>query len=535
MLDECKGERFEELLAAFSSAVLKKTVADKVADGEEHLSPAIALVLENFGYQGDPANLRPLILAHRASLSGKKKKKEAAGAAYHDFDELLAIKQRGLARRREAVEAQKAGSDGPTPGMLRVVRNNWLGNEAWMDTLLYGDGSAKGNQGLFSSPFDRVWRRVQQGSLADLEEDSRGLLEQLDGRVKVQQDRLAKWDAIRKDMAYKRTPQTPLKKKATTTEKRGIDLRFEAHKGLQTGSMSRNLASEKQAGLDEDYQRIIQELHDELGDIKTSNAHDVLSPLLKRKKRDSYLHAPREEYVEEEPISEISELEESPPQLQPDTTRFESNMKTTKRLPRPLAFQGRREPSYERPVPGESPAYETEATSATESMASLNIEDGQRKSSSSTPSPTKSSRQRLTLSLAERTRMSMLGSRFLEDEPELPLGPSGGNKPAAASPPKEEDDTVGDIEYEDLASRTRKSMAGFEKAQQRAQQERRRSVRRSKVLPRREGSLFPPVQEEVQDQDALIERLMADDNMEAIFQSRPKIRASPIPPEWDDY
>ena len=81
-------------------------------------------------------------------------------------------------------------------------------------------------------------------------------------------------------------------------------------------------------------------------------------------------------------------------------------------------------------------------------------------------------------------------------------------------------------------------MIGFEKAVQKAHLERRRSQRRSKVPPRREGSYFPKVEEEsIQERTMLAEELMAEEDMEAVFKSRPKIKASPLPSptkEWDE-
>jgi hypothetical protein len=78
-------------------------------------------------------------------------------------------------------------------------------------------------------------------------------------------------------------------------------------------------------------------------------------------------------------------------------------------------------------------------------------------------------------------------------------------------------------------------MAGFEKARQKAQVERRRSLRKSRVPPRKEGSYFPKVEEE--DKTILTEELMAEEDMEAVFRSRPKIKASPLPSptrDWED-
>lgn len=167
------------------------------------------------------------------------------------------------------------------------------------------------------------------------------------------------------------------------------------------------------------------------------------------------------------------------------------------------------------------------------------------------PSPVKKPRH--TLSLAERTRLSLArrNSRGLrldddDDEPDLtslairspptvtisPVQPLG-----TLATPTEEPEENG---YEDLVSRTRRSMAGFEAARKKAQLERRRSQRQSsRPMPpagghRRDGSsYFPSVDEEGEHGDTtllLAEELMNNetDDYEAIFKSRPKIKTSPV-------
>jgi hypothetical protein len=78
-------------------------------------------------------------------------------------------------------------------------------------------------------------------------------------------------------------------------------------------------------------------------------------------------------------------------------------------------------------------------------------------------------------------------------------------------------------------------MAGFEAAKQKARLERRRSERKSRAMSRREGSHFPKVDEEAAgellDASHLAEELMdgGQEDYEAVFMSRPKIKTSPLP------
>jgi hypothetical protein len=439
-----------------------------------------------------------------------------------------------------------------------------------MDTLFAGDMSAKDTKGLLATPFDRVWRRVQQGRLAELEEDSRGLLEQLDGRVAAQKQRLAKWHVLRKQLATDRVAPSPMKRqKAEKPKEKGIDLQFNAHKDLHVASAAKKFgATQRNTELHEDYAGIVQDLQTQLEAIRSPDCAGVLRKLESRKAQSAQFAI---YHTANEPVSDMSDLEEDA-----EEEPVEEPVISQATFPAAKQVPSRRAPSsLQRPSslikPPSAPSRTSNRTGSESSQSTtphlsedgnsnrpsrqssrhraaqpLNVDiqpaerldgsDGGSGSNSS--SPTKRSKPRHTLSLAERTRLSMVrgSSRFLEDdeEPDPALAPASSNKVTPSQPSL---DDVAEDDLDDLASRTRKSMVGFEKAKQKAQVERRRSLRRSKALPRREGSYFPMVEEErdLQDEDARIEALMAEDNVDAIFGKK-KGRVSPLPSptkDWD--
>src|SRR5690242_9928153 len=67
MLDECRGERLEEVLSAFSSAVLKHVIAEELATSGEHSALALGLALEDRDYKSANTDLNIMVLAHKAS------------------------------------------------------------------------------------------------------------------------------------------------------------------------------------------------------------------------------------------------------------------------------------------------------------------------------------------------------------------------------------------------------------------------------------------------------------------------------------
>lgn len=648
MLDECKGERLEEVLAVFSSAVLKHRVAEQQLNRQGHPGIAQLLALENRGYSGERRELSVLVLAHKASLSRQLREKNTSRAQYQDFSELLGMKERGLVRRREQAEALEAQeeengvlnqvTDEVKLNVWRTVRNNWSGNEQWMETLLYGDEHSR-KDAFLATPFDRVWRRVQSGRLSELEGPTAGLLQQLDRRVRAQKERLAKWQAFRREVLGD-PANKPIQPELQSLKKQnGVDLGFGAHENLRRGRMSptKKLGSGNAVQLSADYTDIISSLQNELEHIDKGYVAPGLY-MAPRRKLPVELH----ENTGDEAVSEISELEDDARHEEPveqtalqkctaasaqaikvssinqraplhelsgTTAAFSQNkntsgdsrqvrqweegqMVTPKRGP-PRMYSnsesdGEEPPSSVTPVRAPRHPLTPSSKSPTRRTARLIRSSPQMSVQTSperqvstdrhvsperdlsptqheadqilasmnavSPSPVKKTRH--TLSLTERTRLTMarrvskVPTLDDDDEPDLdslaisPIlrmpaasahedsGFTSHPLDAAATLATPTDD-LDEHDHEDLLSRTRRSMAGLDAARKKAQLERRRSLRQSKQIPdhRRVGSgYFPPVDEEGNTTLLLAEELMSNevDDPEAIFKSRPKIKTSPV-------
>ncbi|KAG6363930.1 hypothetical protein INS49_009033 [Diaporthe citri] len=479
MLDECKGERLEEVLAVFSSAVLKKVATEEQLNSKAYPVVAQTLALENRGYTGERTDLSSLIIAYKVSLKNRLDRKTASRAQYNHFAQLLDSKEQGITSRQDRANANVHQSKIPKLSaaskeeIRRAVRTNWSGNDRWVEALLYGDTKSQ-KDGVLTAPFDRVWRRVRSDRLDELEDPSGGLLEQLDNRVRAQQARLDKWQSFRKEMFSDVVDQPKENAKGRVGPQRGIDLGFGAHEGLHLGRMSpRKLTSTKKPQLTPEYK--------------------TLSP---------------------------EEIPPSPTQQQADQI-----------------------------------------------LASMNA---------ASPSPVKQERPRHTLSLAERTRLSMArgSSVDLDDDDEVALGspsrprrrntpsrsPTKGSTPATPTAIPEDpaannegaNTPKAEKEEDDIVARTRKSMANFEATQQRVRLEKERAARREarkKSMSNKSGEIarqpyFPPdtVDEEGDgagggegDSTAMLEELIAREaqmgaagvDYDSVFRSRPRIKASP--------
>ncbi|KAI0841387.1 HAUS augmin-like complex subunit 6 N-terminus-domain-containing protein [Hypoxylon sp. FL0890] len=602
MLDECKGDRFEEVLAVFSSAVLKKLVAERALNSGLEYRPTISenISLENRGYQGDRTELNTLLLAHKASLRSLLERKNTARAKYRDFEELLALKERGIVQRKEQIKIETERSVAETSEatkkeVYKTVRTNWTGNDQWVDSLLFNDTQPR-KGGLLSSRFADVWAGVQEGRVSDLEDENAGLLEQLDNRVRLQKARLEKWDDFRKKMFGNMPPPCAQDPKGKTKPK-SVDLGFTAHQHLSIDQVG----AKAKASLDappSQYTKILNNLKTDLEAIGKPKIPDF-SNLLGSSRRGSVIDTSSDTTKPQltiEPISDIEEWEDeleeksrpiekpaqlpvgrryhlAPPQSTINSggripkgslaeTSYDRNPKTYPSLSEipeqspasqaPISTKSlgrRRAPiqldmiptssaentvvshdvsstEFPRPTKAEDPiSPPPRSVSPTQAMADEILAS----MSNASPSPMK--KHRHTLSLAERTRMSMSRTISYEKEDDtLQLSPTKPSQVQSSDDKSMNDNPEKGEEYEDLVARTRRSMAGFEAARQKAQLERRRSQRKSKMIQKKDN-YFPKLEEENAHDTSIIEELIdgGQEDYEAVFKSRPRVQTSPFP------
>ncbi|KAH7631121.1 HAUS augmin-like complex subunit 6 N-terminus-domain-containing protein [Sordaria sp. MPI-SDFR-AT-0083] len=665
MLDECKGDRLEEILAAFSSAVLKRVVAEQQRNDPRKRHPALAqaLALEDRGYSSDRSELTALIVAHRASLCRTLKDKKVMTERFREVSDLLKIKEQAIADRRQRATAsqrrrQNEGKETSHEVKLdvwRTVRNNWSGNEWWLETLLHGERNTQ-KDGVLSAPFDRVWRRVQAGRIFELEDKSDSLLDELDNRVKSHEERLQRWQTFRQQMFGKTNKESITKESMAEPKLKGINLGLRGHEGLHRGRTARRrtlLNPITPNELRDDYKEILRGFKLEL-----SNVDPKLSST------PSWLQKPREPSRQEFDVEVISDISDHERNLaaapsrtfrqeltaaegssyQPILERLKSvheqgealarsddiNAAASTRLRRPatqyanytkieegssrLTRNQQREeatsptppqvsvsPPRRRPSlisrKGKQPEKLPSSTASSDRPPSPLTEQGRHEQYSFQPypepqqladqilasvdaaSPSPLNKPRHTLSLAERTRLTLarrhpqaaaqnaeVDADADEEDTYFPPIRSASHKrshtissPYKASTPIGTPDATSNIArggtgavvgssstYEDLETRTRRSMANFESAQKKAQLERRRSERNPKQLapPLRGGGYFPAVGEEGEGEDTegnsallLAEELLSagqDVDYDAVFRSRPKIAMSPTPEKEEE-
>ena len=201
MLDDCKGPRFEEVLAALSTSVIYKILAKDKNDK----SIVRQLLLGKQNTVSIDVSL--LSVSYRASLMKLISTKGELGQRYRKFGRMLDLKSHEIEQRGQSQLSdsrawkQKIIPQRTVAKLTEHLIEQWQGDRSWIDILVHGDRFRPRNS-LLEQPFDQVWPHVSSDTLYKVRPDiQESLLEDLEGRVSMQNERLQKWKEIKEGLA----------------------------------------------------------------------------------------------------------------------------------------------------------------------------------------------------------------------------------------------------------------------------------------------------------------------------------------------
>lgn len=225
MLDECKGEKFEEILGAFSTLVLQR-----VLEAEQNPQPTRArrLALAQRLTSEEQQSLLPLAIAHRSSLSALLRKKARLRLKYREFKTVIDAKQLEIRTKANNHEVSKASETriGPPENLRRLKEYfelHWQGDSRWIDDI-FGQGKQVTIDPLLDTPFSDLWTKLTDSTADQPTPKQQGLLQQLEERVAAQEARLKQWKQFREDLGITSTKVESIVQK--TKQNQVFDLEF---------------------------------------------------------------------------------------------------------------------------------------------------------------------------------------------------------------------------------------------------------------------------------------------------------------------
>ncbi|KAI9720193.1 MAG: hypothetical protein M1812_003011 [Candelaria pacifica] len=282
MLDECKGDKLEEVLLVFSTAVLRKVVVAKRTQAT-NASVSRRLATSKGLSAHEPESMIPLAIAHKASLTALLQRKRALRGRYEEFRALLGLKQRRAIQENEQLRKMADGkaqnscvSKEEAQSLRRHFQDNWLGNSEWVDTVF--DGRRHQEDLLLTTPFREVCNHVINGRLSDLQVNKqKGLLEDLEHRLEEQQKRLATWRGFQEELRKRASGHVSVEISDVDEDQKQVEpeISFTAHKDLmpppkhshKLPQPSTNGGHASVPRVNQEYERLITTMKSELANV----------------------------------------------------------------------------------------------------------------------------------------------------------------------------------------------------------------------------------------------------------------------------
>ncbi|KAI9662799.1 MAG: hypothetical protein M1821_007845 [Bathelium mastoideum] len=242
MLDECKGDKFEEVLVIFSTIVLKKELS-KRESGQKKEGPNGRTIARKLGIastlkDSEKKSLLPLAIAHRASLQQCLEKRQSQHQRFRKFAQQLSEKEDEInernAKAKSLLQQPPSMEKADLENTVALLREHWLGHPEWIDVLLCGDTQHSSDRLLGQDFVKEIWPKVQIGQSLEAPSSEKGLWEDLQERVEQQQKRLRSWEKFQafhvqdqKSSISERTKKEDLEETAENVP------RFDKHEHLQ--------------------------------------------------------------------------------------------------------------------------------------------------------------------------------------------------------------------------------------------------------------------------------------------------------------
>lgn len=628
MLDECKGDKFYEVMALFSAAVLKKVLASRRRNGNNSASAAVVRKLATASTlsSDEQRSLLPLAIAHKAALVNLLRQKEEKRSKFTEFETTLDSKANEINKRiRKCTDTPRAKkpavSQREADAVKRQLADNWIGNQKWLGVMLHGD-QAQAGDAFLSNRFDKVWHMVERGRRLEDAAPEAGLLEDLHSRVQEQQVRLQKWKVFHEELLKGTGETTAVRQKAQTQAK---EFKFDSHVQHQLAPAGRSgPGTVQKAALRSTYADLLNDMDSELLRVSQAKPQPAPASLCQRRRSSSSATRspvrPRRPSISKpkikphsdttwraEPKSLISEPKtlvreqkalfeglaagnsRAPLQRRPSAKAFPTASDTTlvgqlsdlriaaptspvtrspvrQRLPAqpvveptppvvprygraasssPLPSDDSPVPSqptpFSEPSPVEEPSPPLERSFPSFNVPNLNPEEALADQiinaiGNATPSPVKKPQPRMSMSLVERTRMTLSRTPSFE-----PVAESPDPLPVAPSTvlPASTDDQLDNVTT--LLERTRLTMAamsGQPRSPVASSQENKKKQKRklrSSLFPvnqfdtPRTRKSFEALEEAKSGTKTPREDLLSGDvDYDRVFRSRPRIATSPI-------
>jgi hypothetical protein len=235
-LDDCIGEKFEELLLFFSTLVLRKTL-----ESQGQLSTPARTLSVAASLDGDELHaISSLSLAYSASLHASLAERQRYQQRLAGLCDKFRQEENDFETRQSTAETCLASStsqltlqDVDIPSMKQQLRDEHNGDHVWLELAMNGS-SEEGRRKIVEDEFEVIWKPTISGDDISYDVPANGLLADLEQRVTAQNARLGVLRALQIEVSQRNEQLTvmpspmksPMKTPMKTTARSPIKARL---------------------------------------------------------------------------------------------------------------------------------------------------------------------------------------------------------------------------------------------------------------------------------------------------------------------
>lgn len=209
MLDDCAGEKFEEVLFLFSTVVLRKVLKARQLVTRKHGGAASAIGIGVMSLEEEDVLLPPFTLALRHSLQESLQQRQQIRTNLSSLSTRIREIERGLETRTSVAKISLDTSSTESSAVLenhdnmrRLLQGEHNGNGELLDLILDGEAD-KGRIALVEDRFGSVWKAGVEGAQLQYDDTPKGLLADLEQRVRTQKARIDYWRQFQKQVSQR--------------------------------------------------------------------------------------------------------------------------------------------------------------------------------------------------------------------------------------------------------------------------------------------------------------------------------------------
>ncbi|GAB7345100.1 hypothetical protein MBLNU457_3500t1 [Dothideomycetes sp. NU457] len=264
MLDECKGDKLEEILLVFSSVVVRKKVLQRSKG--KNLPFAQRLATGSIGGAQDVKKMEVLVLSHRAALAGFLQKRGEEQLKLDTLARKLLDRQHEVEERKRNVLQNRAAQEKVSAQTFEKVHkqvgDGWIGRAEDGRRLLDGNVDRETK----TSDFEDFWHVASPNLSAAVNSPDNESRADLSRSLRHLESRLQRWKRLRTALSQQGRPATSGRETSRDNVRPRV-IKFDKHQSIRIGAQEEVLAMPESKPATTTYDSILNAMNNALAEV----------------------------------------------------------------------------------------------------------------------------------------------------------------------------------------------------------------------------------------------------------------------------